>query len=152
MWWREQTIEEKLDALLQGKQDERKHLALFNEPQREAAENYQLGLLLLKRHGIKLHPHRKGKWCLHWIDGLPKEPDRATKLLQQAFRDADNQLREFWAPLWELRASGPLRQHTRWLLRREEAISANHRYWDEMGRLRAEVAELRAELERVKGR
>jgi hypothetical protein len=148
MWWREQTLDEQLDAVLQAEPKE--HLALFNEPQREPAENYQLGMLLLRRHGIRLHPHRKGPLSLHFAEGLPEEPEQATQALQQAFSNADNQLREFWEPLWQHESKGPLRQHTRWLLRREEAIRANTAHWGEMERLRAEVAKLRAELKALK--
>ena len=144
-------MDERLDALLQGEQAEKQHLALFNKPQREPSENYNLGTLLLRRHGIRLHPHRKGPLALHYAEGLPEDPEQATRALQQAFSDADSQLRGFWEPLWEMRASGPLRQHTRWLLRREEALRANNAVSGEMERLRAEVAELRAEVKRAKG-
>jgi hypothetical protein len=103
-------------------------------------------VLLLRREGIRLKLDRKGPLCLHYAEGLPTDPQRATEALQTPFRQADRQLREFWTPLWELQSSGPLRQHARYLLRREEAICANSNHCSELKRLRAEVEGLKTEV------
>lgn len=146
MWWKERdrTLEERLDAVLEGKEEP--HHALFTPPQREPQDNYELGVLLLRRAGIRLTLDRKGPLCLHYAEGLPTDPQRATEALQAPFRQADRQLREFWRPLWELKSGGPLRQHARYLLRREEAIRANSRQCSVVERLRAEVEDLKAEV------
>jgi hypothetical protein len=148
MWWREATLEEQLDAVLN--KESREWENLFTPPQREPAENYALGRLLLRRHGLKLQPHPKGKWCLHWVEGLPEDAEAATAALMKAFRGADEQLTEFWRPMWEHRAAGPLRQHTRWMLRREESVTGNKRFCSELELLRKEVAELRQQLKDAK--
>ena len=145
MWWKERdrTLEERLDALLGGREEP--HHALFTPPQREPQDNYELGGHLLRRAGIRLTLDRKGPLCLHYAEGLPTDPQRATEALQAPFRQADRQLRE-------LQSSGPLRQHARFLLRREEAIRANGGHCSELERLKAEVLRLKAELQVAKGK
>lgn len=150
MWWRERdrTLEEQLDSILRAEPNE--HLSLFNPPQRENDENYQLGNLLLRRHGIHLTLHPKGPLCLHYAEGLPEDPQKGTEALKEAFQQADEQLRRFWEPLWTLEAKGPLRQHARWLIRREQAINANTAHSTELERVRAENKRLRAEVEALR--
>lgn len=137
-WWSEATLDEQLDAVLDAEVP--KHLAMFNPPQREHSENYNLGVLLLRRHGIRLHLHPRGPFVLHFAEGLPEDPEQAMRALKGAFDRADEQLKRFWEPLWLLQAKGPLRQHSRWLVRREEAISANGKFCGELERLREKVA------------
>jgi hypothetical protein len=104
---------------------------------------------LLRRHGIRLTLDAKGPYCLHFVEGVPADAEATEKVLKGAFKDADDQLREFWAPLVTLRAAGPLRQHARFLLRREQAVMANSKWCSEVERLRDEVAELRAKLKKT---
>lgn len=147
MWWREVTLEERLDSVLSA--DSKKWDPLFTRPQREAKENYELGVALLRRHGIRLTLDAKGPYCLHFVEGVPADAEGTERVLKEVFKDADEQLREFWAPLITLRAAGPLRQHARFLLRREQAVMANSKRCSEVERLRDEVAELRARLKKA---
>ena len=54
MWWKERdrTLEERLNAVLEGREEP--HHALFTPPQRQPSENYELGVLLLRRAGIRV--------------------------------------------------------------------------------------------------
>jgi hypothetical protein len=145
MWWREATLEERLDAVLSA--DSKRWDPLFTPPQREPHENYEIGVLLLRHHGIRLTLDPKGPYCLHFVEGVPANAEATERALRGAFKDADEQLRDFWTPLWTLRASGPLRQHSRFLLRREQAVMANSKRCSEVKRLREEVSELRRRLQ-----
>ncbi len=144
-WWQEATLEEQLDAMRgeRVRQGAKGNLAktLGTPPARDHAHNYDLGTLALRQHGIRIHPHPKGPLCLHFAEGLPDDPAQAVKALQEAFQGADEQLQEFWAPLWKLQSKGPLRQHTRYLIRREEAIQRNARWVGELERCRLRLAE-----------
>jgi len=147
MWWREATLEERLDAVLNA--DSKKWDPLFNPPQREAKENYELGVALLRRGGIRLTLDAKGPYCLHFVEGVPEDAEATDRALRGAFSGADDQLQDFWTPLWTFRASGPLRQHARFLLRRELAVMANSRHCSEVERLRQEVRDLRWRLQQL---
>ena len=145
-WWQEATLEGQLDAMRQEGTNPRTTRATGNlaralgtPPARDHAHNYDLGTLALRQHGIRIHPHPKGPLCLHYAEGLPEDPAQAMRALQQALEGTDAQLREYWAPLWTLQSKGPLRQHTRYLLRREEAIQGNARWVGELERCRVRL-------------
>jgi len=144
-WWQEATLEGQLDAMRQEGKAPRAQgnlaRALGTPPARDHAHNYDLGTLALRQHGIRIHPHPKGPLCLHYAEGLPEDPAQAMRMLQQAFEGTDAQLREYWAPLWMLQSKGPLRQHTRYLIRREEAIQGNARWVGELERCRMRLRE-----------
>lgn len=141
MWWKDETLEEQLDRILSSKVP--RHLEMFDAPQRDNDTNYQLGIRLLRRHGIKAQLHPKGPFCHHYLVGLPTDAEGAERALRTAFQQADEQLQRFWAPLWTLEAKGPLRQHTRWLIRREQAIQTNARWVGELERCRMLLATTR---------
>lgn len=143
-WWREETLEEQLQGIRDREKEGRRQAVIISTPpQRDPATNYDLGTLALRQRGIRLHPHPKGPLCLHMAEGLPDDPAEAIRALQQAFEDTDTQLREFWAPLWTLEAKGRLRQHSRWLIRREQAIQTNARWVGELERCRMLLATTR---------
>ena len=142
MWWRDaETLDEQLDRMLNSKVP--RHLEMFNAPERSTEENYSLGIALLRRHGIKAHLHPRGPYCLHYLEGLPEDAQTATEALRTAFQQADEQLQRFWAPLWTLEVKGLLRQHSRWLIRREQAIQTNARWVGELERCRMLLATTR---------
>lgn len=118
------TLSEHLDDILN--RTAKPHDPLFNPPQRDDSINYSLGVMLLRRYGIKLHLHRKGPYCLHFVEGCGSNDP--TSLTETLFSRSDDDLIGFWEGLWTLEAKSRLRRHARLLLRREEALRANARW------------------------
>ncbi len=142
MWWREETLEEQLDRVLT-----RKRNGLFLREERTDQENYDLGRLLLKRHGVRVHLAERGPFAGHFVEGADEEgTEEVLERAERAFEHADETLREFWSGLWSLAPRSALARHSGYLKRRERALQANGVFIDELERLRAKVEELEQQL------